>query len=72
VTGLVPRPHTVARPPLLEQPRAAAAGRHSREGLVCGYESRPVVDVDAMDALTIIERGARFWTERSSQTSGRT
>lgn len=61
---LVARACTVEHPPLLLQLHnsivGATAGVNASAG---GFESRPTLNIEALDAMTQIERSTRFWVE---------
>lgn len=58
---LVPRQHTVEHPPLLDQLHAAIVGSTAGASSSSSPESRPTANLEALDAWTAIDQGARFW-----------
>jgi hypothetical protein len=59
-TRLEPRPHVVEHPPLIEQ--LADAAPASTAGVSGGgFESRPVGNLEAIDALGVMQREASIW-----------
>lgn len=61
---LVARAQTIEHPPLIEQLHdsivGSTAGVNASAG---GFESRPTLNIEALDALVQIERESRFWVE---------
>jgi len=58
---LVPRPHVVEHPPLLEQLHDAIAGSTAGTSSGGGAVSRPTANLEALDAWTAVDQGVRFW-----------
>jgi hypothetical protein len=65
---LVPRQHTMEHPPLLEQLHDAIVGSTAGASSSGGYESRPTLNVEALDAWTAVDQGARFWVQAVTNT----
>lgn len=58
---LVPRSHVVEHPPLLEQLHDAIAGSTAGTSSGSGPDSRPTANLEALDAWSAVDQGARFW-----------
>ncbi|MCR6706567.1 MAG: hypothetical protein NVV66_18390 [Cellulomonas sp.] len=58
---LVPRPHVVEHAPLLVQLHEAIVGSTAGTASSNGPSSRPTANLEALDAWTAVDVGARFW-----------
>lgn len=60
---LEPRAHRIEHPSLVAQLEAAVAGSTAGRESSSGFESQPAANIEALNTLTVMERGARYWLE---------